>query len=470
MKRTISILLLLLGITLFSQQTAAQKELLKRANENFELLSIHPKEVFEEALEIEKEAQKIGAKEIELRAISVQCAYYRIKNDFSNMMIVAEVMYQKAESYKIPVYQSIAKRFLFEAYLFSGLPDKAIDELQAGYKIVNSLDNKDSLVISTKANIYVSFSNYYLSKDDRENQLKYMKLSVVEHDKLKNGSYKETLKYVDYGNLAAAYSEINLDSAEYYANLSISQKKNQNISDVEFSNLIVLGNVNFERKDYDKALYYFLKADSIKDYKNHFNRDLLYENIIQIYKEKGDEKNVEIYQENRRFLKINVLENQNQSLHKVLKQNEVEIKGHNYILIGCMVAGLLIALLMIVRKNRILSKQETISRQYLEVLPNEKPRQNHSGLMGVLKENDSSFMLHFSDMYPDFSEKLLKVNPKISPSELEIAALLKMKITTKDIARYKFLAFKTVQNKKYLLRKKLNIPKDIDIYEWFDSV
>lgn len=79
-------------------------------------------------------------------------------------------------------------------------------------------------------------------------------------------------------------------------------------------------------------------------------------------------------------------------------------------------------------------------------------------------------MNYFDEMFPGFSKKLLEINPQIVQSEIEFCSLLKLKISTKDIARYKYITPKTVQNKKYLIRKKLNIPKEIDIYQWFDGV
>ncbi|WP_435524705.1 helix-turn-helix transcriptional regulator [Chryseobacterium indoltheticum] len=45
-----------------------------------------------------------------------------------------------------------------------------------------------------------------------------------------------------------------------------------------------------------------------------------------------------------------------------------------------------------------------------------------------------------------------------------------MKLSTKDIARISFIETRTVQNKKYRIRKKLNIPQNADIYQWIDQM
>ncbi|WP_294296360.1 LuxR C-terminal-related transcriptional regulator [uncultured Chryseobacterium sp.] len=79
-------------------------------------------------------------------------------------------------------------------------------------------------------------------------------------------------------------------------------------------------------------------------------------------------------------------------------------------------------------------------------------------------------MFAFESLFPEFSEKLLKINPELQQSEIEFCALLKLKLTTKEIAKYTFIETRTVQNKKYRLRKKLEIPHQVDIYHWIDSI
>lgn len=95
---------------------------------------------------------------------------------------------------------------------------------------------------------------------------------------------------------------------------------------------------------------------------------------------------------------------------------------------------------------------------------------SHVKLIELVKENNPAFLMYFEEVYPGFSDKLLKINPKINQTELEFCALLKLKMPTKEIAKYKFIAPKTVQNKRYLIRKKLNIPQAIDTYQWFEEL
>lgn len=461
-------ILFFLGTTfLFSQSTDSQKELLERASENFELLKIDLNKAFIEAKEIEKEAQRINAKEAELKAINTKCTYYRIDNDFENMMATAKSLHRKALLYKSPLYQLIARRFIFESYLFTGLPEKALQELEQGKELMNKLDETDSLSILERSNFFVAYSNYYLLKEDYKNQLKYIKLVGKELEKISEGGSNQRLLAVHYSNLATSYNKNNeKDSAEYYAKLSQSKSESRR-SDVVINNLMVLGDVELQRLNYEKALFYLQEAETIDVHKNHIVKGELYDNIIKANRKLGRDVIVKQYQAKKDSLRLSVSENRNKSLHRLLREKD-EGKNNKYIyLLLFSFISLGLFTFLVVRKNRILVHQEEISRQYLEKVSAKPSGADYSNLLKILNENDPAFMFYFEETFPDFSSKLYQINSDISATEIEFCALLKLKIPTKDIAKYRFVTPKTVRNWKYNIRKKLKIPKEVEIYQWF---
>ncbi len=468
MKRIISILLLFCGIALLSQESNAPLDLLKKAEENFELLETNPEKAFLEAKNIEKEAQGINAERAELRAMEIQCVYYRVKNDFKNMMTSANSLFQNAKLYKKPIYQVIAKNYLFESYIFSGLPEKAFEELKQGMDLISRSNGKDSLSIVTKTNLYIAYSNYFLSKKDYENQLKYLKLSGKEFEKLHNKKLIQKFLYIHYSNVAGAYININhFDSAKYYAEFSQSKENENRQDNIEAANLLVLGKVSLEEKNYKQALFYLKKAEQLKGNSNHLNIVELFDNIIESYKYLQQRDSAKLYESKKDSLQLIIAENKNKSLYTLLNEEE-EKNSMTYIYVVATVFVAMCIILLIIRKNRILARREKISRKYLEKVSEGPTGEDYSKLLKALKENDPAFMYYFEEIFFGFSSKLLKANPKISSSEIEFCALLKLKIPTKEIARYKFISPKTVLNKKYLVANKLDIPKTVDIYEWFD--
>ncbi|HOI31605.1 MAG TPA: hypothetical protein PLC47_02470 [Bacteroidales bacterium] len=468
---TILLFILLRTVLLFAQDTIAQNDLLDEANENYRLVFTQPEEAFQKAAIIRQQAQEDNNQEAELCAISTQCVYYESKNNFEELMITAKLLFQKAESYQHPVYQTSAKLYLFNAYAFNGLYVKAFEELKQGKKIINKVENKDFITILTRVNLFIAFSNYYFLQKDYENQLKYLKLSAHEYEKFTDEKYKEKFRYIDYSNRSGVFIDLtNIDSAEYYAKLSVSKDNGYGRDDIQFSNFSVLGRVSTEKADYKNAVLYFKEAEKVKGYKNHLNLLKLYDNIIQAYRMLNESEKVKEYEAKRDSLKLNISENQNKSLHRLLgEKDNVNNKKYIYISIFVFIVMFFI-LFFVVRKNKILADQEKISQKYLNEVSEGPNGEIYSKLLKALKEKDPAFMFYFDETFPDFSSKLLKINPKISSSEIEFCRLLKMKVPTKDIARYRYIETQTVRNKKYLIRKKLRIPKESDIYQWFDRI
>lgn len=91
-------------------------------------------------------------------------------------------------------------------------------------------------------------------------------------------------------------------------------------------------------------------------------------------------------------------------------------------------------------------------------------------VIDLAKENSTNFYPRFLDLYPDFENKLLEINPKLTNSELEFCAFLRLNFSSKEIANYTFISVRTVQNKKYRLRNKLKIPNETDTYVFFNNV
>lgn len=457
-----------------AQQTQSRNNLQKQANDNFELLNTEPKKAFENAIEIAQDAQKTKDTEAELKAVHTQCGYYRIINDFENMMESAQILAQKSIEYKSAYYRVIAKRYLFESYLFTGLPDRAFKELKEAEEAVSKLDNRKYLTIIERINLSVAYSNYYLLKDDYPNQLKYIKQAGVELNRLpaENPNYnKNELLQVHYSNLASSFSMNNIkDSAKHYAMLSQSIPLNEVHNEVKFNNLSVLGDVSMSEENYEEALDYYHAAEKIRGYRNHLDIEKLYDDISLAYNRLGKPEYAETYSIKKDSLRLSISENQNKSLHKLLNEkSESSTRLYFYILLA-FIGGLGIFSFILIRKNKILAAQEKLSTRYLEEIAKNPSGEDYSKLLNLLKENDPAFMAYFEETFPTFSAALQEINPKITEADIEFCALLKLKIPTKDIARYKFRAPQTVRNKKYIIKNKLNIPKEIDIYEWFDSV
>lgn len=76
----------------------------------------------------------------------------------------------------------------------------------------------------------------------------------------------------------------------------------------------------------------------------------------------------------------------------------------------------------------------------------------------VNKEEWSVFQANFDLIHEQFFLKLKENYPELTVNDLRLCALLKLNLTTKDIARIQNLSIRGVETARYRLRKKLSIP------------
>lgn len=122
-----------------------------------------------------------------------------------------------------------------------------------------------------------------------------------------------------------------------------------------------------------------------------------------------------------------------------------------------------------IKKVRVLKQSSTkANAENLKSTVVENRETIDKTLIAITEKNPTEFITEFNTAYPYFKEKLTSISNNITDSEIEICAYLKLNLTTKDIARIKNLEPKTIQNRKYRIRKKLNVPNETDIYFYFN--
>lgn len=84
----------------------------------------------------------------------------------------------------------------------------------------------------------------------------------------------------------------------------------------------------------------------------------------------------------------------------------------------------------------------------------------------LAKNNDPGFLAKFHEVYPQIFQKLESIEPSLTSEELKLCAMISLNFSTKDIANFTFVQPKTIQMKKYRLRKKIGIDSSVDLYDW----
>ncbi|MGZ3756572.1 MAG: triple tyrosine motif-containing protein [Mucilaginibacter sp.] len=90
-------------------------------------------------------------------------------------------------------------------------------------------------------------------------------------------------------------------------------------------------------------------------------------------------------------------------------------------------------------------------------------------LINEAEKNDSDwdhFAIHFDQVHSDFLAKLKSKFPELSQNDLKMCAYLKMNLSSKEIAQLLSVTIRAVEVSRYRLRKKLNLPGDIGLFDY----
>lgn len=85
----------------------------------------------------------------------------------------------------------------------------------------------------------------------------------------------------------------------------------------------------------------------------------------------------------------------------------------------------------------------------------------------LVKDDWSLFVMQFEASHPTFFRDIKLQFPGLTPSELKLAACLKLNLTTKDIAALLNISVRGVEVSRYRLRKKINLSSSDNLNEFF---
>jgi hypothetical protein len=80
------------------------------------------------------------------------------------------------------------------------------------------------------------------------------------------------------------------------------------------------------------------------------------------------------------------------------------------------------------------------------------------------------FSDHFDSVHEGFLKKLKQLHPDLSTSTLKLCALIRMRLSSKQIATMMNTAPDSVLKARYRLRMKFNLDKDTGLEEYLNSL
>ncbi|WP_123939758.1 tetratricopeptide repeat protein [Chryseobacterium sp. G0186] len=212
-----------------------------------------------------------------------------------------------------------------------------------------------------------------------------------------------------------------------------------------------------------------------RTYSSHING--VYKSLAELYKKKNDGGKAYYYlkkymeEENRLDgARLATMNKATESFISEMKRESDWHKNNLPLLVALSITVLTVSGIYVQKMIGTLNVKKKTLKEETEELKSHVYTKRLQEVTELAKKNDSSFLMKFKEIYPDFINALLKINPDLENSELAFCAMLKLHFSSKEIADYTFVQHRSVQQKKYRIRKRLNISGEDDIYDFFDSL
>ncbi len=147
-------------------------------------------------------------------------------------------------------------------------------------------------------------------------------------------------------------------------------------------------------------------------------------------------------------------------------QNEIENKRRNLINYAMNIVeqkeyfGQIAATIRsILNENKSESRDEKLRKLELDI------RQRMS-----FADKVEDFNIRIERMHKDFIGRLVQMNPDLSPNDIRLAVLLRLGISTKEIATLMNISPKSVEINRYRLRKKLGLDKGANLTQFINNI
>ncbi|MDV3982163.1 hypothetical protein CMT48_13920 [Elizabethkingia anophelis] len=225
----------------------------------------------------------------------------------------------------------------------------------------------------------------------------------------------------------------------------------------------------------EKVFKEALKIDSIIT-NNHLT-PFLYYNLQELYKKNGERKKELYYADLFQKSNEKMYKDRDKAMNPVqdnlilnIKESEALKLKSIRISIGLLCLLIVVIAFLSYRYIKILKFRKGMLRTETESLKVKVHDKQLDEVIELAKKNDPVFLVKFSEVYPNFISELQKINPNLESSEIMFCAMIRLNFSSKEIANYMFIQHSSAQKRKSRLRKKLNIPSDIDMYIFFSNL
>ena len=160
---------------------------------------------------------------------------------------------------------------------------------------------------------------------------------------------------------------------------------------------------------------------------------------------------------NKKELNLTRVQNEKEIIRIKNEQLRAEFKGKS--------KELAVSTMSIIKKNELLAS----IKDKLDVIKDENPVKSVIKVIDEsLNKNDDweFFKEAFNNADSEFLKKVKELHPTLSPNDLKLCAYLRLNLSTKEIAKLLNITSRSVEIKRYRLRKKLNLQHEENLVSY----
>ena len=399
-------------------------------------------EYYSKAYEIRKENNKIEDLLVsEMHLMTVNMSQHNMFNVNKHFIEIEKLYNQEKNNY---LYDDFSKSFTTRNYGYAYKHMGSYYLKAEKYEVANEFFEKAQELLSDFpyelpslqskiAECYLGLKNYEKAIASANHNINLIKLNLFNKSKINNYKILEKIYYEkgDLNNLIKVKDSLLLISKSGY-DLNISNK----MSDLE-TNIVLSkkrSEINKSRIMYNTYLFiliicFTILAFSLVSLRLNFNLEK--EKSKKILNEKIIVENDLNHKKVELLNKSNFISQRNENLNYLLESVD-------YI-------------------------ESNTSNSSIKI------KQKIKDLLRTENLNDR-FEKHFEDVYPGFFKSLIRYSSKLTQNDLRFCAYLKMNQSTDEIAKLTSISIRTVESKKYRVKKKFKIGKDQSLTGFIHSI
>ncbi|MGK4568916.1 triple tyrosine motif-containing protein [Flavobacterium sp. 3HN19-14] len=185
--------------------------------------------------------------------------------------------------------------------------------------------------------------------------------------------------------------------------------------------------------------------------------------INKAYKNYYYKQKEKLIEENNLLLEIKELENEQQLMKVKNQQLSQDVDSKN--------RELAVSTMSLIQKNELLA----IIKEDLKKTGDDSSKNIKSVITTISKnisEEDTwnTFKEAFNNADKDFLKKVKAAHPSLTPNDLRLCAYLRLNLSSKEIAPLLNISVRSVEIKRYRLRKKMDLPHEQGLVEYILSI